>query len=792
MRYFIAAFGALVCVVGLSGNGPLAHSADVSPHDSAKGSCGLKSALRQAPLRARTEVHCDPSALAGALVEFGSGFVESSPIAAYRMPLAGLVQAVEFLALEDPPAAGASDKPSFEYRPVDEKELAAARADVEQKLAALEEFMSDNKEAAAGWKKYLHSDDLRAQLARGKEAKPETLNEVLRLYTSGKEGLELPEFQAVRTSLAHYTGLLNFARATDPSKYYVSRLAALRNAQLSYTKSHSTADAEALGRILAELQAADQAPEAVSRIREEFGQPNLRLRASADFVARMMNDPDKPIDETDNNFHDEIMGTDVEGVTHTTGYRTATLVPDENRAVLDLLIVGTTTSETTGYHSPVTLGSHGVTQWTGRKRLYIDADGTTAPDCSTAEACTHTCIDWICVCGGRLVTRIATRKVYQSKGEAECVAAQHAEARVKTRMESDVKEGLNKQNKNTADKFRNPLQRWGAFPEDMVYSTTSDALWVRAREAGPTRLAAPTPAPNFNDSAFLGARIHESFVNNLMFATLGGRTVTKQQFEDGMINMLGDIPEEQRAPVELDDQELKELTPDERSNYEREFDLAQREYSITFADEHPISVVFANQGYEITISATRFTAAEELPQGGKPMNITARYKFGTGPGGVLQATRAADEKGLDISPPGPPRRLSSDEVTERRVLRRRFSTMFPETMVFKGITFNTQPWRNVGALIATKVTTDGGWLAIDWRQATDEEKDSAAQARHEAWAKKNWAKVKADERIKAHGGAPKATTPPEPKKSPEPPVPAKEPAKEPAKDPAKKPTSVKK
>jgi len=59
-----------------------------------------------------------------------------------------------------------------------------------------------------GWRKYLKSDVLSAELAKGTGANPQAVAEVLAQYESGKPGLEMTRFQAVREALAAWNAEL--------------------------------------------------------------------------------------------------------------------------------------------------------------------------------------------------------------------------------------------------------------------------------------------------------------------------------------------------------------------------------------------------------------------------------------------------------------------------------------------------------------------------------------------------------------------------------------------------------
>ncbi len=586
------------------------------------------------------------------------------------------------------------------YQPVAPEALAAARKQLDEKLDALDKFLSADAAAAAGWKDYLHWSELQADLQLGAGVKPEVLREcAARLgdFRAGdaklselqevRKALALEPFHSVREALIHYAGLLGESQAQDGAGRFGQRLDALAAAVEKYQKSHSEQDADAIGTILGQLDASGQAPDLVREIHAQLDHPNLYVRASRDFIASITTDPvDQP-----NPLDDWIEGTHVVGKTHTTGHRVARLIANDDRAVLEVTLDGTVASTATGYHPPVTIQSHGTTTIHGVKRVSIDADGYSAlgPPCS--QATTQTVIDSICVCGGRLVQRIATKKVYQGKPEAECIASQHAQQRVNEQMESAAVEYLAKQNANWHEKMRDPLEMRDAFPEQLHYATTTDALMITALEAGARHVAAPTPPPELTGDPLLAVRVHESFINNLMGATLSDRTVNKEEFDNAQLDLFG---------------ELRQETQPENNQEESS-------WTIRFAKAKPLTVVFDNSGFEITIRGAKFTSERLGSSGAGPMNITAKYQIDQG-SDVKVAKRVGDV--LVETPGGQGGGLT---LSKRRIVHDRFARIFKPEIKLEGLTFSSEPWSKAGKLISSQLSADHGWLVIGWVSANE-------------------------------------------------------------------------
>jgi len=394
--------------------------------------------------------------------------------------LAPLWLAADSQAAAPPAAAPASESAAKgNYQPISPERLADTRKELDAKLAALEKFLAGDAAAEAGWKDYLRWDQLQAELAHGQDAKPELLREISARYIVGGQvkdqpGLELEQFRAVHAALDRYAGLLAEARTHDGQAQFQKRFDDLTAALERYRKSPSGHDADTIGTILGELEASGQAPELVEATRAQLDHPNLFVRASQDFITKMTQ---TDVQQENEPLNDSILGTQITGKTDTHGSRSARLLESPDHVAMEMTLDATTESHTTGYHPPVTIQAHGTTQIHGVKRISMDAEGSTdEPAC--VHASTHTTIDSLCICGGRLVQRIATKKVYQGKPEAECIASQHAEARAGEQFNSNATEALAAQNKKWLENYRNPLLRRSAFPQTLHYASSPAALTV--------------------------------------------------------------------------------------------------------------------------------------------------------------------------------------------------------------------------------------------------------------------------------------------------------------------------
>jgi len=183
----------------------------------------------------------------------------------------------------------------------------------------------------------------------------------------------------------------------------------------------------------------------------------------------------------------------------------------------------------------------------------------------------------------------------------------------------------------------------------------------------------------------LSLQLHETFANNVATSFLAGRTLTQEELNRRMIERFGKLPEEMAAE---DDQEP---------------------WTITFADQRPVTLHLADNGLEVTIRGKRFTSGDREF---KAMNITAAYKVepaGTG----ARLTRQGD---IRIFPPGfveGKDRFSTQETALRSILRRKFAKLFKEEVVSDGLELPGR-LKSAGKMTLVRLTIDRGWFVAQW------------------------------------------------------------------------------
>ena len=565
-------------------------------------------------------------------------------------------------------------KAEDQFRPITDEDVAQSKAALEAAAQKLGAYLTGSNGAA--WKEYLQWSDLQEQL-KAESPNLEKLADVYRKLTANQVGLEMPVFANVADAIERYVNDLA-ARDENFQSQFAAQLKGLSESLAKYADDPSEDTAAAIGGQLGWLDSRRQVPTLVRAIRDKLSRPNLQVVASERLVGAGI---EQPVDEV-TPVRDYILGTSISGNGHLSGKITVELVPSEDSAKLDTLLAGVVSSRTVGQNGPATIYSNGATAIAGRKRIVIDDKGFASYP-ATAAANTNTTVTGIG--GSGLVQRVASRRVGEQKSQAERIAADHAADRVRLRMDKQVNDQMAEAHANFQRKFRNPLLRKRELP-DMKFRTTSENLLLDVLAANRNQIGAPTAPPAIEGESDLAVQIHESMINNVAAALLGGVTLEEEELQKQIIDLRGSLPESLESDEDRDP------------------------WSITFARSQPVSVNFFDGGLRITIRGQQYTSGD---QNFRAMNVTAEYKIEVAPPDAngVHGVRLVRQGDLSIVPPGKPRRLSGREITLKTLLEKRFGKLFEPEVKYEGIVLPGR-WRQAGILDTKQLQVSGGWLVV--------------------------------------------------------------------------------
>ncbi|NLS92151.1 MAG: hypothetical protein GXX96_08235 [Planctomycetaceae bacterium] len=570
------------------------------------------------------------------------------------------------------------------YRPLDQADLDAARADLDAAVAALETRFAKAGDTADGWKAYLDWAGLKASLADAKGPDLAKLEQAFSRLSAGHEGLGLLCFADLRDAIRGYVGVARAVGDSGVKGQYEKVVDALAASLASHAKAPGGEDAAMISAYLRWLSDARQAPDLIQSIRSGFLNQNFHAHISeAVFNAAMGRD----VDETEP-VRDVILGTNIYGTGRTTGNVTVKLVPSQDSATIMTILQGTNLSNTTGYNGPVVIYADGTTNITTSKQIVIDGRQLrTCPAQADATTCSH--IRSICARhGGRIVENIAWKRAGRQKCQADAIAAQHAECRVRARIDAEVDDLIGTANDDLQEKVRGPLAERGLYPAKLNFSTDEDFLNVSILQAGAFDLAAATAPPQAVADADLRVQIHESMINNFTSGALAGMLLREERVQEAVKNLLGKLPKELESE--------KDSLP----------------WGISFQQARPVWVAFADNQFTLSIRGRSFYEGDQRHPG---MDVTVTYRI-VGEGDAVKAVRQGD---VQIFPPGfdpkGDKQLTTQETAIRRILQRRLGKLFEEEVVPEGLVL-PKDWRRAGVMKLVQWEARDGWLVLAWKR----------------------------------------------------------------------------
>ncbi len=442
------------------------------------------------------------------------------------------------------------------------------------------------------------------------------------------EGVNSSRGKPLAAALDHYCQL-----AGSPPDYtrlrvdFEQALDGLADDLTKYLASPTTEGAAAVDARLGWLVDNHQAYPARLALRPLETRPNFQIEIARPLaaigVARRLDNEPIAINEN-------ILGTNVRGRGLTAGDVRLTFVPDTRQALFLTQLSATTSSSTVGVNGPATIYATGLTELRGEAIIEFDALGVRWRK-PTVNATTSTRINGVATNSALgLVQRIASRKVAESKPQAEQASSRHAAARASARLDAELARTIGRANDDYLTRLRNPLLVRRAFPQPLAMQTTADWLSISAVEARPAELAATTAPPAVEAGSALKVRLHESAINNWAEAMLAGATITKAQIDAlHLPTAAAESDENDDCPEAADGGDVKPRAAGEPKPERPIGDAAKnppepsRPWKIVFAEHRPVVVSIRDDRFTIEL---RLRAIESGENGAENKIIRAEYK----------------------------------------------------------------------------------------------------------------------------------------------------------------------
>jgi hypothetical protein len=563
-----------------------------------------------------------------------------------------------------------------DFQPVTADDLDRLKSEVFAATQGLDNFLAHGTaQKREGWYKYLKLDAMREELAKDK---PDlrSLQGFRERYFELYDGLELDEFREVRDALTLYMNALLASSQPKLDEMYQARLDDLAKHLQALQEEPSSTEAIAIGRTLGWLEQAGQAEELVAAVRNRYRQPNLLAQLSEKVMTAGFAEEIHEVQPV----RDNILGTSIQGTARMHGEIGMRLVPDPDRAALDILLSGRARSTNVGYNGPVTVYSTGNTSINASKRVYIDREGFRAlgavARCGTSSHISRIAAECC------LVEKIAWKRARRTKSQAERIASSRAAGRVQRRFDGTAGGMLAEANDSFTNKFADPLVRRDSFPNTLNFRSTDQHLLVELMRAGTYQLAAIDEPPALSAEHDVAIRLHESLVGNFSETLIGGETLTDEK----LIELLEQA--EMEVPPEL------QIGPDKDP------------WSITFSRDQPISASFSADGVRVAIKGREFSRGEQVIRA--TIEISAVYQLEKTADGA-KITRQGDVEVEYVNR----RSLSVPQIAMKTFLRRKFDSLFEKDLSGEGLQLPGR-WERAGKLLVQQLESGNGWLTVGW------------------------------------------------------------------------------
>lgn len=568
-----------------------------------------------------------------------------------------------------------------EFQPLSPEHVVRARRRLRRAIEKLDAFLSTGPPRnTANWKEYLQWEAMCSELEEDDGPNVRRLDRILSRYYRNYPSLEHPAFIRLRTALLEYRDAVAMAGDPQLAERYETRVEELAAELEEHRRAPTRQTGRRIGNLVGWLERAEQAEDLVAAIRERYWQPNLLASISERLVnARVAVD----IEETDT-IEDCILGTLMLSTATMRGETGAELIDSSEDAHLRLLVKGVTESDNVGYNRGVRVFSESQTRVRGTKAIHMDAEGLSF-ERSQVDCETESTIQGIAA-PSRLVARLAQKRAFRTKSQAEAIGSRRAEARMVRRIDDQADELLEKAQTQYQERFRKPLLRRGEFPRELTFRTADQRLQIAWCQVNSSQLAASDTPRATEEKDDLSLHLHESFVSNFSRAMLAGLRVSDEY--------LVELLEENGVPV-----------PDAvRPSEDKE------PWSITFSTREPLSASFTDDKVRLAIRGGRFELGSRVVD--KELEMSAVYtleKTATGARLVRQGDVSADYVYTDG-------RLSTQEVVVRTVMRQKFEAIFASEFETTGIELSDD-WAREGVLCLEALSSQGHWLNLAWRRS---------------------------------------------------------------------------
>jgi hypothetical protein len=523
------------------------------------------------------------------------------------------------------------------------------------------------------WLDYLNARDLTSQIAN-LNASTELVQTVApiagKIESRDKLDSEAQQkFLGNRAFLDLYAAIRNYEEiaASAPREVNVEelrgQLATLVSSLESYEDSGSSAAAQAANDAFAEIQklSADQGDLISAALRAHYYNYNLSIVVSESFLNKILRDRRTDAGQV----RDYVMGASVYGNQQTTTEVGVDIRPNNSGLTFDLVLTGSTFSNTAGVTEQATIYTHGNHYFRAAKEVNFDGDRFTTGSARVGVNANNQTVgattkyDRVPLLGG-IAKGVARKEANKRRGESEAIARSKISSQVAPQFDEEVDSRFVTANEELQEKFYAGLRNKDLYPTAMRLRSTNSHLRIdtRTMRAGEFAGNRPNPFPAPRGSAVID--LHESAANNT-FDRLGiaGKTLSDEEFAQHLEKFF-----EEAFGIDLS-QRKKEPAVEGEPPYD---ESAKNTASFIFDEVDPLRVRFEGDQVVLKIRAgLRQEGEEDVPT----QEISVPLTF------TVQGDKILAESGAArVSPVARPENLQI-QIARAGIIRKKISTALP-------------------------------------------------------------------------------------------------------------------
>jgi hypothetical protein len=532
-------------------------------------------------------------------------------------------------------------------------DFVTSKSEFLERVATVEQFFTANTTAENrdAWLEYLHLDPL-VEAIKSEQSPGVMAREALDLHdrlVGTTPGLELTALRQLRDSTEQLFESILFRDKEKSIASLAKQLDSLAQRVGQLDDNPSANDFAAVSAVLGLLESSGQADRLMDSFRDTFSRPNVAILVGESMIQTAAN---QNVSRT-SPVRDCILGTRIFGSATLNGIITADLLPSVGAAKVNVTLVGKIVSHNRGYNRPVRLRTVAYGDVNLSRTMMVNESGITLePVYSRAVLRTKI----LAIEHNLAIVRaIARKRTAQQKPQADRIAVERMRNRAGAQFALRTSEATEIMPQDLLVEIRPLLKRLSLEEPTRLWGSTDEAIVIDTMFRGHDQLSTVVPRPLIGESYDAAVQIHESAIENAFATVLAGRTLSETR--------LNELLESAGRPMPETDIEGESGPP----------------FEIDFSRLRPIIFEARDQTVRLGVRGKRFAQGKrELKQA---MEITALYEPAKNDDGVAILRRHGD---VTVDFPGG-KRLTLAQAGLRRSIQKKFSEVFPETLLSRQI-----------------------------------------------------------------------------------------------------------